>query len=222
MAYTLIVASVIIVEVLSQEVPKIQPFNFPKQVVLGQKVSTICTAISGNPPLEFSWLKDGREINDIDKISIQSYTTRDSSVLLIEKVETDSAGNYTCVLTTSSGIDRFSASLLVRAPTKWVQEPSDKDIVVGTSLVIECEATGLPPPNVSWRKLDGALSLESESQIGKNLLNIENIRDIDEGQYICEAKNGIGDPLNKIISITVRGKIIVFVLCVENYQSFFT
>ncbi|XP_023225168.1 Down syndrome cell adhesion molecule-like protein Dscam2 [Centruroides sculpturatus] len=149
----LMISLILLTEVQLQDLPKIQPFNFPKQVILNQKVSTTCTAMSGPPPLEFSWLKDGKEIHTKDNLSIQTY--KDYSVLLIERVDVQSAGNYTCTLSASSGVDRYTASLEIRAPPKWIKEPEDKDIKVGSTLILECEATGLPSPDVSWMKLDG-------------------------------------------------------------------
>ncbi|XP_023225152.1 Down syndrome cell adhesion molecule-like protein Dscam2 [Centruroides sculpturatus] len=201
----------------SQNLPKIQPFYFPKQVILGQKVSTICTAIAGDPPLEFSWLKDSREIQSKDELSIQSY--KDYSVLLIESVQDQSAGNYTCILKTSMGMDKFTANLDVRAPARWIKEPEDKHVTVGSSVALECEATGLPLPTVSWRKIDGGL-FQEDSKIGKNDLSIENIKAIDEGKYVCEAKNGIGDQLSKIITIIVRENVFFVIFEVTGISLF--
>ncbi|XP_023225143.1 Down syndrome cell adhesion molecule-like protein Dscam2 isoform X2 [Centruroides sculpturatus] len=194
---------------LSEQLPQIQPITFPKQVILGQKISTVCSAISGNSPLTFSWLKDGREINDNDEISIQSF--KDYSVLFIEKVKVQSAGNYTCVLSTSAGVDKYTATLEVQAPSAWIKQPKDADVIVGSILVLECEATGLPLPTITWTKLfnlKGAFPDQKEPKLGKNELVLESIRDVDEGEYVCEAKNGIGDALIQKVTVNVRGDFV--------------
>lgn len=92
--------------------PKIQPFIFPDQVVSGTKTSITCTAISGSPPMDFKWSKNGHTIKMNHKISVRTYT--DFSVIFLEEVDQTSSGNYTCELSTSSGIDRYTAVLDVK------------------------------------------------------------------------------------------------------------
>ncbi|GIY60749.1 hypothetical protein CEXT_718491, partial [Caerostris extrusa] len=80
--------------------PKIQPFIFPSNVIVGQKASATCTAISGDPPLEFLMVENGKDISSGGQITVR--TLVDVSVLVIDAVDASSTGNYTCHLRTSS------------------------------------------------------------------------------------------------------------------------
>lgn len=94
------------------EHPKVQKFFFPDQVVTGQRTSATCTAVSGTPPMEFKWLKNGQVIK-----TGQQFTTRtsaDYSILFIENVDLSTSGNYTCELKSSSGTDQYTAVLEVK------------------------------------------------------------------------------------------------------------
>lgn len=37
-------------------------------------------------------------------------------------------------------------------------------------------------------------------------IRFDEIRKLDEGQYLCEARNGVGSGLSKVISVKVNGK----------------
>lgn len=92
--------------------PKIQPFAFPEQVISGTKTSVICTAISGSPPMEFKWFKNGHPVKMSHKVNVRTYT--DFSVIFLEEVDQASSGNYTCELKTPSGIDTYTSVLDVK------------------------------------------------------------------------------------------------------------
>lgn len=71
-----------------------------------------CSVISGEPPLSFSWMKNGKAIETDDKIQIRQY--EDVSILVIEPLTHNSNGNYTCVVKNSYGADEFTLPLLVK------------------------------------------------------------------------------------------------------------
>ena len=109
--------------------------------------------------------------------------------------------------------------------------PSNNRMVVtdeGTDqLLINCTATGIPAPNITWRDPSGAevaatgnnriLVLDhSEPQMftedGVNfvdsitrLLQINNTVDNDSGVYTCVADNGVVDMANNTVTVFVRG-----------------
>lgn len=92
--------------------PKIQAFSFPNDVIIGQKASAMCTAIAGQPPLEFKWFKNGKELAPGGQVTIR--TLVDVSILAIESVDASSSANYTCTLRTRVGTDSFTAALEVK------------------------------------------------------------------------------------------------------------
>ncbi|XP_054724337.1 cell adhesion molecule Dscam2-like [Uloborus diversus] len=128
--------------------PAVAPFIFPPALKEGDRASVICTITSGDRPLQFKWKKDGQDISNFMNIKTQSIT--DSSVLIIEPVTSKSSGNYSCIISNSHGSDTFTALLTVTAPPEWIKEPEDIFTQEGNSLNIECEASGVPKPNVKW------------------------------------------------------------------------
>lgn len=84
---------------------------FPTALREGERGSTICTIRSGDRPLSFEWRKDGQEISETSNIKIQSVP--DSSILVIESVDSKSSGNYTCIVKNAHGSDQFTAVLTV-------------------------------------------------------------------------------------------------------------
>lgn len=51
------------------------------------------------------------------------------------------------------------------------------------------------------------LEVSSESTSGSGNLNLKPVLKEHEGNYICEADNGIGKPLKTIISVFVHGMV---------------
>ncbi|GFQ76423.1 titin [Trichonephila clavata] len=93
--------------------PKIKSFHFSNELELGMRESVRCNVLSGDPPFEFSWLKDGLALMDARGISVRK-TDEYDSILIISKVDADSNGNYTCKVSNSRGFDEKSAMLSVK------------------------------------------------------------------------------------------------------------
>ncbi|GBM75396.1 Hemicentin-1 [Araneus ventricosus] len=188
---------------------KIQPFNFPSNVIVGQKASATCTAISGDSPLEFRWLKNGKDISSGGEVKVR--TLVDVSVLVIESVDVSSTGNYTCHLRTSTGSDSFTAPLDVKEPSRWINNIQDQDLKAGENITILCQANGLPLPKVAWRKKSETesektiLVEEQQQTAGASKLLLINTRPENSGYYECEANNNVGEPISRIINVNVLG-----------------
>ncbi|GBM83838.1 hypothetical protein AVEN_205537-1, partial [Araneus ventricosus] len=72
-----------------------------------------CAVLAGDPPFDFSWLKDGQPLADLRDISVLK-TGDFMSTLMISKLNADSNGNYTCRVSNGAGLDEKSASLSVK------------------------------------------------------------------------------------------------------------
>ena len=57
---------------------------------------------------------------------------------------------------------------------------------------LQCKATGLPLPRVTWRKAFSKLPVKRSSIVNGNL-SIRSITKADSGTYACSAKNLLGD-----------------------------
>ena len=72
----------------------------------------------------------------------------------------------------------------------------------GSNLQLFCEASGLPPPNITWTKV---LQGGSESEVlhkGASW-NFASITSSSTGIYRCKATNGIGSSASQLIGVIV-------------------
>lgn len=88
--------------------------NFPVNLIYGKRITVTCTAIDGDPPFSFAWLKDGRELSNIQGITVKEDSDGYVSTLFISKLEASSNGNYTCRVRNSKGMDEKHGVLLVK------------------------------------------------------------------------------------------------------------
>ncbi|XP_026302207.1 Down syndrome cell adhesion molecule-like protein Dscam2 isoform X8 [Apis mellifera] len=139
-----------------------------------------------------------------------------SSTIVIERVSAAHSGNYTCMARNSVAEVLWTAELIVRVPPRWVMEPQDVRASEGMSrLVLHCHADGFPPPAVSWRRASGKKPGNYRDIVthehAQNLrihsngsLVFGRVQEDHEGFYLCEAVNGIGAGLSKVVHLTVN------------------
>ncbi|KAF8793077.1 Hemicentin-1 like protein [Argiope bruennichi] len=187
---------------------KIQPFSFPSDSAIGKRVSVTCTPLTGEK-IEFKWLKNGLEIG-IERSRIQISTLPLFSNLIIDPLQSEDSGNYTCFVTSRGQTGSYTTSLNVLVPPSWIVVPSDTDASSGDSLLLNCKGKGKPEPVVTWSKVHGenlgtmSASVSNQAVIFPNgSIYIENIAKEDEGMYKCNVSNGIGPSLIKTIMIKV-------------------
>lgn len=78
---------------------------------VNEKVGVTCMLRAGQPPYSFQWYKNGNELKADNGISIQ--TSELLSALFIDPITYTAAGNYTCTVKNSGGVDSYSATLTV-------------------------------------------------------------------------------------------------------------
>ena len=83
--------------------------------------------------------------------------------------------------------------------------PLTQTVDVGKPVNFQCTATGFPKPEIFWSK-SGNKQDEGFRYIYSNngVLSIGNVRDNDEGEYVCTARNKVGEISRKAI-LFVRG-----------------
>lgn len=72
----------------------------------------ICGLQEGDAPVHFTWQKNGNSLDSTDNVNIMSHG--DFSRLVLNNVDVQSSGNYTCIAKNSQGQDMHSAHLAVR------------------------------------------------------------------------------------------------------------
>lgn len=80
------------------------PFRFPANLTLGKRAGILCVILDGEPPFKFSWLKDGREVANLEGIST-AVVDEFTSTLTIARLGALSNGNYSCKVSNNVGTD---------------------------------------------------------------------------------------------------------------------
>ena len=88
---------------------KISHFEFPLNVKRDSRTSVTCSILSGEPPFQFEWLKNGIPFEKNERISI--VTGEDGSLLTFRQLRIEDAANYTCIAKNREGMDAFTARL---------------------------------------------------------------------------------------------------------------
>ncbi|XP_023267337.1 receptor-type tyrosine-protein phosphatase S-like isoform X4 [Seriola lalandi dorsalis] len=180
------------------------PFGFPSidmgpqlKVVERTRTATMLCAASGIPDPEISWFKD---FLPVDPSTSQGRIKQlRSGALQIENSEETDQGKYECVATNSQGV-RYSspANLYVRGATDTLRRvpprfsilPSNHEIMPGGSVNITCVAVGSPMPYVKWMLGSEDLTPEDEMPIGRNVLELNGVRE--SANYTCVAMSSLG------------------------------
>ncbi|GBP65088.1 Down syndrome cell adhesion molecule homolog [Eumeta japonica] len=100
--------------------PKIMPFNFPEEVEIGGSAQVTCTLVSGDKPIQFIWHKDGLPISPTLKVEQKNLDF--FSLLIIQELNTNHGGEYTCRANNDYGVASHSATLLVKEATKNIRD----------------------------------------------------------------------------------------------------
>ncbi|CAL1281293.1 unnamed protein product [Larinioides sclopetarius] len=182
--------------------PKIQPFSVSDVLNEGESAKLGCVIRNGDGPFTFKWYKDNREIKIDSHFEIKNLN--DVSFLTVKTLTAYTSGNYTCEAQNAHGKDRFSVSLVVNAPPKWVNEPNSVEGLAGSFMVLDCQVSGYPPPIITWTKKNDGEEMQKVMPVAKNgSLIFSKLLAEDEGEYICKAQNNVGATLKKIVTVSV-------------------
>ncbi|XP_051231316.1 receptor-type tyrosine-protein phosphatase F isoform X13 [Dicentrarchus labrax] len=181
------------------------PHGFPTidmgpqlKVVEKTRTATMLCAAGGNPDPEISWFKDMLPV-DISSSNgrikqLRSGGTPIRGALQIENSEESDQGKYECVAMNSAGT-RYSApaNLYVRVrrvPPRFSIPPTNQEVMPGGSVNLTCVAVGSPMPYVKWMMGQVDLTKEEEMPMGRNVLEVTNIRE--SANYTCVAISSLG------------------------------
>lgn len=88
-----------------------------------------------------------------------------------------------------------------------MKKPQDLTMLAGQTATFHCSVGGDPPPKILWKKEEGNIPVSRVSiQPDDKGLEIFNIVPEDEGTYVCEALNSVGQ-ISARASLTVHGKL---------------
>ena len=97
-------------------------------------------------------------------------------------------------------------------PTFFVH-PTDKSITIKYKIImisLTCEA--IEASSYIWEKQNGSIS-HSAHGVNNNTLRFTDLQYEDAGYYRCRAINNAGESFSKYASISITGKIFLYVVC---------
>uniref|UniRef100_A0A1A9V521 Ig-like domain-containing protein n=1 Tax=Glossina austeni TaxID=7395 RepID=A0A1A9V521_GLOAU len=177
--------------------PRIAPFDFGDEPSnFGESASVQCLVTSGDFPITFAWLFNGRRI--IDQVYDVSMVKlgKKISALSIDVVRAHHAGNYTCVAANKALAVNHTVELIVNVPP-YIQ-PFDFGSIPANfedSVSVNClVSSGDMPIEFEWLFNDEAVNYFAGVSVvrgGKrlSLLSIDSVHAGHAGNYTCKAKN---------------------------------
>lgn len=148
-----------------------------------------------------------------------------NGTLVVKSVTDKDAGDYLCVARNKVGDDFVVLKVnVVMKPAKIEhKEENDHRVFYGSDLKVDCVATGLPYPEISWSLPDGSLVnsfMQSDDSGGRTkryvvfnngTLYFNEVGMREEGDYICFAENQVGKD-----EMRVRVKVVTEPAAIRN------
>ncbi|XP_030626728.1 hemicentin-1 [Chanos chanos] len=170
-------------------------------IVLVNKTTLLECQVDGSPTPKLSWLKDAQPLTPDSTHRLLS----NGRTLQVMNAQVTDTGRYVCVAENVAGSAEKSFNLNVHVPPSIVGASVENvTVVVNNFISLSCEATGFPPPTLSWLKDRRPVQANSNALImpGGRTLQIQKAKMADGGRYSCVAINPAGEA-QKLIYLTV-------------------
>ena len=172
------------------------PSLHTQEVVLaaGQNLELLCALENENKNVVI-WKKNRRvlyagniRVRHDPRLDVET----EEGNLMIRSVAAEDEGEYTCEIEDDQG--RFKVfsqrvRVLQRPSVEINQVGSHLAVKLGTQLALRCTGSGVPEPEVIWRRGGDVLS----RGLGEAGVLLEYITREDAGDLVCEASNGVGE-----------------------------
>ncbi|XP_009981331.1 PREDICTED: brother of CDO [Tauraco erythrolophus] len=132
-----------------------------------------------------------------------NYLIMPSGNLQIVNASQEDEGTYKCAaynpvtqeVKTSVSSERLRVRRSTAEAARIIYPPEAQTIIVtkGQSLILECVASGIPPPRVTWAKDGSSVSAYNKTRFLLSNLLIDPTSEEDSGTYSCTADNGVGE-----------------------------
>ncbi|XP_034742724.1 cell adhesion molecule 3 isoform X1 [Etheostoma cragini] len=186
-----------------------QILGFENAVPEGGKVTLTCTSTGSKPPARLRWYRGDQELEgrpDVVESVPDDPTYNVSSELTLEVSRSDDKALITCAVDHPSlapGDKRSERALQVLYSPDVRITPESNLPREGEKFHLQCVGNGNPEPtSYRWEKKDGELPPLAKADGA--FLRFEMLNKSDNGVYLCEASNGIGDSLGEY-TLLVQG-----------------
>ncbi|XP_066571076.1 matrix-remodeling-associated protein 5 [Amia ocellicauda] len=194
--------------VIKQEAPN--PRQNPSQkhrvsAMYGSTVYLHCSE-STNTQNRALWTLPSKAVVDYNYSPDRQITAFPNGTLRIQLLSEQDSGDYLCMFQRLNGqeIEQFQLEVLMKPPKIKPTGTAQKKVTYGENFQVDCVASGLPDPEVSWSLPDGTMinnALQSDDSgarsrryviFGNGTLLLQQMGMRDEGDYTCYAENKLG------------------------------
>ncbi|XP_054640157.1 neural cell adhesion molecule L1-like protein isoform X2 [Dunckerocampus dactyliophorus] len=216
---------------ISKEIEFIVPYvpKFPKEtldpvvVEEGQPFTLNCDPPKGIPPIQIYWMTINlQHIEQDERVSMGL----NGDLYFSHAVEKDSRRDYCCFAAfprIRTIVQKTAMSVIVKTKKSHGMSPeianailqrrpllmtpsgvrSQKQLVKGEDLKLECIPEGFPTPQVEWVKMGHTLPSKAKLESHGKLLIVTSVEQEDSGKYMCKAKNRLGEVVH-YFTVTVE------------------
>ncbi|XP_055023020.1 LOW QUALITY PROTEIN: immunoglobulin superfamily member 10, partial [Boleophthalmus pectinirostris] len=181
------------------------------RVVYGGKLKLDCVA-KGDPEPRVIWRMPSKKLVDAQYSFDPRIQVRANGSLTVHSVTDKDGGEYLCVARNKMGDDYVVLGVeVLTKPAKIEQKKprSSQEVIYGGDLKVDCVASGLPNPEISWALPDGTMVNHEKQRdragrsrryvvFDNGTLFFNDVGMREEGDYTCYAENQLGKDEMKI------------------------
>jgi len=163
------------------------------KLISGQEFS-LQVVIEGKPEPKIKWMKDKVELPASLGISVEK---QEKGYLLYQKeCNTNLNGTYSVTATNPAGSESGSFKVVVLAKPLIEKKLQDIELVVGKAAKFEATVSGLPVPDIIWKKDDQPIESDDRTTVetkgNSKFLHFKKTQAEDIGSYSIVATNEAG------------------------------
>ncbi|VVC34250.1 Hypothetical protein CINCED_3A009503 [Cinara cedri] len=161
--------------------------------VLDHQPTIINCQAEGYPEPKITWTRvsDNRQLQSVNHFS--TITIKNNGSLSIHLTTSSHEDNYTC--TADNGIGHQlskTVSLKVHIPARFKEKSINKSGVVGSRVVLTCQAEGSKPLNIEWNPSGENIHTRNTHKGLISELYLNSLHSSQTGTYTCMASNSYG------------------------------
>lgn len=96
-------------------------------------------------------------------------------------------------------------------PASFTNVSNDTSLPEGKDLQLFCDASGVPPPNITWARISPS-GIESNVLHWGTTWDFKNISRTEAGTYRCTASNGVGSSVSRVLQVNVECECMYIIL----------
>ncbi|XP_058265684.1 neural cell adhesion molecule L1.2 isoform X3 [Hemibagrus wyckioides] len=169
-------------------------------VLRGQTLELECI-VQGLPTPSVQWVRK-------DGVLSESRTSRENfdRLLRFTNISERDDGEYQCTANNSQGTITHTYTVSVEAAPYWIKEPRGELYAPGETVMLDCQADGIPSPQITW-SINGRLLSEIHPDprrtVNGGVLRLREVKLSDTAVYQCRASNKHGTILINIHVVVI-------------------